>query len=328
MPLTQVSPQEIDWIPFLETFKQIFSPEQLNEIAKKHGFKKRNRKVRPEDFVTLCTLSKGKTGIKSLGQLCASLYEFTQIDITEEALNLRFNQKAVEFLKSIFNSLLQKQLSEPLSCIEKLPFHRIRILDSTGFKTPTDDLEAGYKGCGQSSLKIQLEYEMKQGRFLHLDIQNGKEHDASYAPTLISTIQPKDLFLRDLGYFSLDELQKIRQLGGYYISRIKHNVNIYLTNEKSAQPKCAGDFINDLQPGETMELNHVYMSQKRILQPRLILYRLTEQQELEREEKWNQRRKKMKHTSKHRQTHPIYAYITNTSTDDVSKEAVYPLYSL
>lgn len=165
-------------------------------------------------------------------------------------------------------------------------------------------------------------------RFLHLDIRNGKEHDASYAATLASTVQPKDLLLRDLGYFSLDELQSIHQLGGYYISRIKHNVKIYLTKENSEQPKCAEDFIKDLKPGETIELNYVYISQKRILQPRLILYRLTEKQELAREEKWKQRRKRMKHTSKHRQTHPIYVYITNTSVEDVAKEAVYPLYSL
>jgi hypothetical protein len=86
--------------------------------------------------------------------------------------------------------------------------------------------------------------------------------------------------------------------------------------------------MKDLAPGETMEVHHVYISQKRTPQPRLILYRLTEKQERDREEKWNQRRKKMKHTSKHRQTHPIYAYITNTSVKEIAKESVYPLYSL
>ncbi|MBE5096785.1 transposase [Bacillus thuringiensis] len=166
------------------------------------------------------------------------------------------------------------------------------------------------------------------GRFLHLNIRNSKEHDALYAATLNSTVQPKDLLFRDLGYFSLDELQSIHQLGGYFISMIKHNVKIYLTKEKSEHPKCAEDFIKDLKPGETIELNYVYINQKRILQPRLILYRLTEKQELGREEKWKKRQKRMKHTSKHRQTHPIYAYITNTSVEDVARKAVYPLYSL
>ncbi len=62
-----------------------------------------------------------------------------------------------------------------------------------------------------------------------------------------------------------------------------------------------------------MGLHYVYLSQKRILHSRLILYRLTEERELAREEKGKQRRKRMKHMSKHRQTHSIYVYITNTS---------------
>jgi hypothetical protein len=326
--LPTLSPQKIDWIPFLHTFKQIFSCEHVNEMAVQHGFKKRNRKIKPEDFIALCALYNEETGVKSLGRLCAILYDVKKVNVTEEALNQRFNQQAVDFLKAIFRSLFQKQLSDPLLQIENLPFHRIRILDSTGFKTPTDDPDAGYQGCGQSSLKIQVEYEMKQGRFLHLDIRDGKEHDATYGAALLNTVQPGDLFLRDLGYFSLQGLEDIHQRGGYYISRVKHNVKIYRTQDSSEAPKCAEDFMKDLAPGETMELHHVYISQKRIPKPRLILYRLTEEQERAREEKWNQRRKKMKHTSNHRQTHPIYAYITNTSVKDIAKEAVYPLYSL
>jgi hypothetical protein len=49
-----LSPQKIDWIPFVHTFKQIFSAEYVNEIAVRHGFKKRNRKMKPEDFIALC----------------------------------------------------------------------------------------------------------------------------------------------------------------------------------------------------------------------------------------------------------------------------------
>nr|WP_277137816.1 IS4 family transposase [Aneurinibacillus aneurinilyticus] len=306
----------------------MFSSEHLNEIAVQHGFKKRNRKIKLEDFIALCAFYHEETGMKSLGQLCATLYDVKNVNVTEEALHQRFNQQAVNFLKTIFNCIFQKQLSDSMLKIENLPFHRIRIVDSTGFKTPTDDPKTGYQGCAQPSLKIQVEYEMKQGQFLHLDIRNGKEHDTTYAATLLHTVQPGDLLLRDLGYFSLDGLKSIHEQGGYYISMVKHNVKIYFTKERTEEPKCAEDFIKDLAPGETMEVHHVYISQKRIPQPRLILYRLTEKQERDREKKWNQRRKKRKHTSKHRQTHPIYAYITNTSVKEIAKEAVYALYSL
>lgn len=142
-----------NWIPFLDTCKQIFSPARLNELAGQHGFKKRNRKIKTEDFIALCALSNHETGMNSLGQLCARLYEFIDIHVTEEALNQRFNQQAVHFLKDIFQSLFQEQMSEPLSGVDNLLFTRIRILDSTGFKTPTDDPDVAYQGYGRPSLK-------------------------------------------------------------------------------------------------------------------------------------------------------------------------------
>ncbi|MEZ2658117.1 hypothetical protein ACBP89_08515 [Aneurinibacillus aneurinilyticus] len=108
MSLPTLSPQKMDWIPFLHTFKQIFSSEHLNEIAVQHGFKKRNRKIKPEDFIALCAFYHEETGMKSLGQLCATLYDIKNVNVTEEALHQRSNQQAVTFLKTIFNCIFQK----------------------------------------------------------------------------------------------------------------------------------------------------------------------------------------------------------------------------
>ncbi|NMF01221.1 hypothetical protein HF838_23785, partial [Aneurinibacillus aneurinilyticus] len=98
--------------------------------------------------IALCAFYNEETGMKSLGQLCATLYDVKNVNVTEEALNQRFNQQAVKFLKTIFNCIFQKQLSDSMLKIENLPFHRIRIVDSTDFKTPTDDPETGYHICG------------------------------------------------------------------------------------------------------------------------------------------------------------------------------------
>ncbi|KIV50619.1 hypothetical protein AM501_08975 [Aneurinibacillus migulanus] len=85
LSLPTLSPQKIDWIPFLHTFKQIFSSEHLNEITVQRGFKKRNRKIKPEDFIALCAFYNEETGMKSLSQLCATLYDVKNVNVTEEA---------------------------------------------------------------------------------------------------------------------------------------------------------------------------------------------------------------------------------------------------
>ncbi|MDM5189273.1 hypothetical protein QUF99_18790 [Bacillus sp. DX4.1] len=97
MTLTKLSPRKIDWIHFLDTFKQIFSPEHLNENAVQHGFKTKNRKINLEDFVALHALYNEETGVKSLSQLCANLYDFKNVNVTEKALNQHVNQRAVDF---------------------------------------------------------------------------------------------------------------------------------------------------------------------------------------------------------------------------------------
>lgn len=328
MTSNTVCPEKINWIHHITILRELFSQEFLITLAEKHGFSLRKRKINPYHFVALCVVFSHDTGIKSLSELCTRFYHLTGIDITTEGLNQRFNQNAVAFLKELFEYMFKHQRETSMKSIENLPFKRIRILDSTGFHTPTKKKELGYKGCGHPGVKIQLEYELMEGRFLHLDIRDGKENDAKYGTELNETIQPGDLLLRDLGYCSMNQLQSIHQLGGFYVSKLIHYAHIYLNNDRHAQKLYASDFLDQLKPGETLELTNVYVFEAKLFQPRLILYRLTEKQEREREALRNTREKKMKEHGKNRQKHPIYAYITNTDSEAVPAEKVYSLYSL
>jgi hypothetical protein len=58
-----------------------------------------------------------------------------------------------------------------------------------------------------------------------------------------------------------------------------------------------------------MELRDVYVSGKKIGQPRLIVYRLTEEQERQQEEKWKKRAKKRSRV--HAATPTLYICIYN-----------------
>ena len=88
------------------------------------------------------------------------MHNFVQcldVELTSEGLNQRFNSKAVEFLKKMYQSIFVQQL--PLPIVENRLFKRIRISDFfLGFDLPTDYSE--YKGTSGSGVKIQLEYEL------------------------------------------------------------------------------------------------------------------------------------------------------------------------
>jgi len=107
-------------------------------------------------------------------------------------------------------------------------FQRIRLLDSTIFQLP-DTFAHIYQGSGGSShtagVKIQLEYDLLSGQFLHVDVGPGKQNDKTYGTICLQTVQPKDLCIRDLGYFDLKDLDKVDEKGAYYISRLKLRLN-------------------------------------------------------------------------------------------------------
>lgn len=173
-------------------------------------------------------------------------------------------------------------------------FPRIRILDSTTFQLP-DSFAASYKGTGGCShtagVKIQLEYDLQSGQFIHLHTSHGKENDKTYGSACLQDIQQKDVFFRDLGYFCLEDLHTIHEKEAYYISRLKLNTRVYQKNEnpeyfrdgtlkKKSEylPLSMEDIMEGLQAGETLEIPDVYIGMYEKLPARLVVYRLTETQ--------------------------------------------------
>ncbi len=89
----------------------------------------------------------------------------------------------------------------------------------------------GAGGCSHTAgLKIQLEYDLLSGQFLHIHTGPGKQHDRTYGSLCVPTVKANDLCIRDLGYFHLKDFQHIKNKKAYYISRIKSNTRIYQKN--------------------------------------------------------------------------------------------------
>ncbi|EJR42868.1 hypothetical protein B4153_3605 [Bacillus cereus] len=172
-------------------------------------------------------------------------------------------------------------------------FKRIRILDSTVFQLPDVDSPiypvAG--GCSHTArIKIQLEYDLLSGQFLHIHTVSDKEHDCTYGSLCAPTVTENDLCIRYLGYFHLKTLQYIQDKESYYISHIKSNTLIYQKNPNSnyfqdGRIKKGPEYIqidmetvmNSLQPGQACEIADAYADMIDKVQARVIVHRLTKQ---------------------------------------------------
>jgi hypothetical protein len=159
----------------------------------------------------------------------------------------------------------------------------------------------------------------------------------------LDTLRPGDLCIRDLGYFSLEDLDQMDQRGTYYISRLKLNTNVYAKNPnpeyfKNGAIKKQSEYIqidvkqilNQLHPGETFELKHAYIGDKQQLFARVILNRLTEKQLQKRRAKISEKEKSKNRTysEKSKMVAGLNVYVTNTPILRISLQSALNVFAV
>ncbi|HFU7079250.1 IS4 family transposase [Bacillus cereus] len=333
---------------FAEELYQYFTPSFLEELARELDFVQRKRKFSGHDLATICIWMSQRIASDSLVRLCSQLHAATGTLISQEGLNKRFNKKAVCFLKHVFSALLKNKVYEtsviPSSSLTH--FQRIRILDATIFQVPKHlaGVYPGSGGCAQTAgIKIQLEYDLHSGQFLNFQVEPGKNNDKTFGTECLATLRPGDLCIRDLGYYSLDDLDQMDQRGVYYISRLKLNNMVYIKNDfpeyfRNGTVKKQSQYIkvdlehimNTLKPGQVYEITDAYIGKDKKLFTRVIIYRLTEKQLRERKKKqvYTESKKGITYSEKSKRLAGMNIYVTNTPLEWVPMEQIHDFYSL
>lgn len=310
---------------FGEEFRNKFSIHHLQELAYQTGMIQRKRKFQVQNLVSLCVFLGQTISSESLVSLCTKLNEATGTCISAEALNKRWNEKTVTFLKELFLYAFRQKICPTQSLASR--FARIRILDSTSFQLTSSYAEVfkGFGGGGsESGVKIQLEYELLSGEFLGLTADHATSNDAKFGQERTKTLQAEDLVLRDLGYYDIGDLENIAQCKAYYISRIRWNTQVYQKGEDGNWILLNIESLTkNLGEGETLELPEVYIGLKCKHRTRLILYRL----------KQNEWEKCLEHHKKMKKKMPksaskVNLLVTNTSSEKLPATEVYAFYSL
>ncbi|PEA23329.1 IS4 family transposase, partial [Bacillus cereus] len=121
---------------FAQEIQNFLSPNILQNLARDVGFVQRISKYQAQDLVALCVWISQSVAKTSLTQLCSCLEASTEVLISPEGLNQRFNAAAVQFLQQVLAKLLNQKLSSSrlFSSSFTSIFKRIRILDSTAFQ--------------------------------------------------------------------------------------------------------------------------------------------------------------------------------------------------
>ena len=216
-PAPAVSPATRTWI---EKTLLALSKRKVQRWARQTGFVQRRQQLKPFDFLMLMVFAHLASIAPSLEAMVAHLDH----PISRVALHYRFTRAARQFLWTCLEGILHHsqliQSALQTRCLQ--PFAHVWIHDSSSWDLPPA-LQKTFAGSGGSAspanCKLQLSYELKQGRFAPPQLTAGKNPDQASWPHWVDQVQPQDLVLIDLGFFSLRFFAAIAAQPAYFLSR-------------------------------------------------------------------------------------------------------------
>ena len=312
-----------------QAITETLGEHSLRQTAKETGFLKRSSKLKPEAFLSLCTLLKDSVGKNTLPNLCSQIsYEFHTF-ISKQALHERFNDKAVSFLKQVYKQLADKQEITSSVLEHHSVFSRLRIMDATSFRLPSS--YSDYPGVQGHGVKVQLEYEWLRGKLLYHKIQAEAKSDKDAARDQMESLEPGDLLLRDLGYYSARLIKEMENKGAFFISRVPSQTKFWTGSSKEdwTQIKPEEDLKHKVS-GETIDYGFIKVGgdSRSSYVARVVAQKLTLQQQKQRERALHLKRQKGHQTLSANQRTQIQILVTNVTQEDLAAQDLYPLYSI
>jgi IS4 transposase len=301
---------------------KLFPKEWLRNAAKETGLIKRERKI--EAFVMLWTLvfSFGAHLPRNLANMKRKYEKASKKEIAESSWYMRFTPELVEFLKvCVTHAIEQLALEQNNVLNEKLAkFKDVLIQDSTIIRLHKS-LAKKWPAARSKTVAAGVKVGM-----LVSAVANSPKSIGIYAETTneLKTLQMgpwiKDrILLIDLGFYKHQLFAKIKENGGYFVSRLK----------ESADP-----FIIDLHntcTGNSIDVKGKYLSE---ILPKLKRQVLDFEVEISfKRPNYNGKSKTRMDTERfrlvavHNKDEEIYhVYLTNISKDDLTPEDVAKLY--
>lgn len=234
-----------------QQLQQLFDKTDLKQEARRLGFVRRESKVTGSSFVQLCIHGVSKDGlVASLTELCAVALDLG-IELCPQSLNERFNDKGVAFMQRVFERILDCSLGDGQKLAMLKFFNGIYLQDATVYQLP-ERLKHWFKGSGgggsPAALKIDCLTDIQVGKW-YLHFKDGASSDGTAS---LLSVPRQSLWLRDLGYFKLDDFQTIANQGAYFVSRLRSDILLQTTTAPT-QPIDLLKWAKDMQEGQIKE---------------------------------------------------------------------------
>ncbi len=206
--------------------------DKANQLAIETGFKERDRVLTGSSFVVGLMSGWQADPQSSLAGLSQAIGN-AGTPITRQGVDQRFDAKAVVFLKEMLKTSLEVVVTEmpvPETLLSR--FVSVDLVDSSVVTLPNElsDIWRGSGGYGEnarlSALKLNVRWDVRNGQLKTLDLSDGTQHDRRSVAHQ-QKVEAGTLVIEDLGYFKLDDLERIGEQDAYWLSRYKLGTKVY-----------------------------------------------------------------------------------------------------
>ncbi len=310
---------------------KLLNAESINKLAKEAGFDcRKGGKLKGFQFLDILLFTHFNFKQLSLNDLSSQLAIRYGIKIRKQSIDERFSNRAIDFFKIVLEKAINCSINRNIK-IDFTSFEKVRIKDSTSFQLP-ENMKDEYPGSGGSAseacIRIQFEYDLKNGKILDLSLHPYTTQDMTNAKETIDDIKPNELVIRDMGYVKIEYLQIIENQHAFYLNRLQSSTNVYeIINEKYVE-------IDFWKLHKHMKANgliridkEVYIGSKDKFKTRMIIELLPDEiyQERLRKAKKNAKKKKRNIGNKYKAKLGLNIFITNT---EIPANQVRLLYTL
>ena len=232
---------------FENTIRSIFPEIWLRQLAIKTYFIKRERKIKPEVMFWVLTLGSCVYNQHTIAGL-KRLYEIeAKISISDSSWYERFTLELVEFLHQCVIHGIEELAKEPGRKLRKKlsNFQDVLIQDSTIVSLQSslaDKFPAARSRTVAAGVKVSI---------MVSAIANGPKTIALYSEKTaeIKTLRigpwiKNRILLVDLGFYKNQMFARVEENGGFFVSRIKKNMNPFVVSIEEGVPKTKyGEFL-------------------------------------------------------------------------------------
>jgi len=221
-------PKYLDPEEIPRSLESLFPQEEVDRIADETGFTKRHRKVEPYIFFWSIVLGFGVQLQRTLESLRRGYGDMAGIKVSQSSWHDRFKPETVQFLRICVELAIRKMAGEANRTLApKMEWVKdILIQDSSIVRLSAalmNEFPAARSRKNAAGLKVSMLVSAVASGPQKVTIHGERVHETKTLK--IGPWVKNKLLLIDLGFYKFQMFARIKENGGYFLSRLKKDSN-------------------------------------------------------------------------------------------------------